>query len=76
MPTPPVILAALVTGDIVVDSHLYGGIKTKASSHKEPGTVGIRGIPPSIPGQPHHYGSGEAESYQTAVRAATEALEA
>src|SRR5438874_4402279 len=35
MPTP----AALVTGDIVLDSHLYGGVKTSATSQQEPGTV-------------------------------------
>lgn len=29
----------LVTGDIVLDCHLYGGVKTLATSFKEPGTV-------------------------------------
>ena len=29
---------ALVTGDIVLDCHLYGGVKTAATSFSEPGT--------------------------------------
>ena len=29
----------LVTGDIVLDCHLYGGVKTAATSFREPGTV-------------------------------------
>jgi hypothetical protein len=29
----------LVTGDIVLDCHLYGGVKTAATSFSEPGTV-------------------------------------
>jgi hypothetical protein len=28
----------LVTGDIVLDCHLYGGVKTAATSFSEPGT--------------------------------------
>jgi hypothetical protein len=28
----------LVTGDVVVDCHLYGGVKTAATSFGEPGT--------------------------------------
>ena len=35
MPIPE----ALVTGDIVVDRHLYGGVKMEATSNKEPGTT-------------------------------------
>ena len=31
----------LVTGDIVLDHHLYGGIKTDPTSHAEPGTRSI-----------------------------------
>jgi hypothetical protein len=31
----------LVTGDIVLDCHLYGGVKTFATSYSEPGTVYI-----------------------------------
>ena len=29
----------LVTGDIVLDCHLYGGVKTAAASLNEPGTI-------------------------------------
>ena len=29
----------LVTGDIVLDCHLYGGVKTSATSFSEPGTT-------------------------------------
>lgn len=29
----------IVTGDVVLDCHLYGGIKTEATSHREPGTA-------------------------------------
>lgn len=29
----------LVTGDIVLDCHLYGGVKTAATSFSEPGTI-------------------------------------
>jgi hypothetical protein len=29
----------IVTGDVVVDAHLYGGVKTAATSFSEPGTV-------------------------------------
>lgn len=29
----------VVTGDVVVDAHLYGGVKTAATSFSEPGTV-------------------------------------
>ena len=29
----------LVAGDIVLDCHLYGGMKTEATSFSEPGTV-------------------------------------
>lgn len=32
-------LAALVSGDIVLDCHLYGGVKTAATSFHEPGSV-------------------------------------
>ena len=29
----------LVTGDVVCDCHLYGGVKTEAASFSEPGTI-------------------------------------
>lgn len=38
---PPADFHLLVTGDIVLDSHLYGGVKLDANSPQEPGTVSI-----------------------------------